>query len=104
MMLTKFIIVVDADTDLHKVDEVLWRVGNNVDPGRDIELVRGPLDALDHAAPYPCAGTKMGIDATRKMPGEGQVRPWPDDIHMAEDVVRRVTERWTDYGFADPHA
>ncbi|NLX59006.1 MAG: menaquinone biosynthesis decarboxylase [Phycisphaerae bacterium] len=104
MMLTKFIIVVDADTDVHNVDEVLWRVGNNVDPGRDVELVRGPLDALDHAAPYPCAGTKMGIDATRKMPGEGQVRPWPDDIRMADDIVRRVTERWTDYGFADPRA
>ena len=101
MMLTKFIIVVDQDTNVHEVDEVLWRVGNNVDPGRDVEIVRGPLDALDHAAPQPCAGTKMGIDATRKIPGEGQVRPWPEDIHMVHDIVRQVTSRWKEYGFDD---
>ncbi|NIA21381.1 MAG: menaquinone biosynthesis decarboxylase [Anaerolineaceae bacterium] len=101
MMLTKFIIVVDHDTNVHDADEVLWRVGNNVDPGRDVEIVAGPLDALDHAAPQPCAGTKMGIDATRKIPGEGQVRPWPEDIRMAERVVRRVTSRWKEYGFDD---
>ncbi|MBN2582008.1 MAG: menaquinone biosynthesis decarboxylase [Planctomycetes bacterium] len=101
MMLTKFIIVVDDETNVHDVGEVLWRVGNNVDPGRDVEIVHGPLDALDHAAPYPCAGTKMGIDATRKMPGEGQVRPWPEDIRMAEHVVEQVTRRWKDYGFDD---
>lgn len=101
MMLTKFLVVVDDDTDVHDVAQVMWRVGNNVDPGRDVELVRGPLDALDHAAPQPCAGTKMGIDATRKLPNEGNVRPWPEDIRMAREVVDQVTRRWAEYGFRD---
>ncbi len=99
MMLSKFIIVVDDDTDVHSVDEVMWRVGNNVDPERDIEFTRGPLDALDHASPQPLAGSKMGIDATRKWQGEGQVRPWPDDIRMKPEIVDLVTRRWKEYGF-----
>ena len=99
MMLTKFIIVVDDDTDVHNVDEVMWRVGNNVDPERDVEMTRGPLDALDHSSPYPLAGSKMGIDATRKWQGEGQVRPWPQDIRMSAEIIDRVTRRWKEYGF-----
>lgn len=102
MMLTKFIIVVDDDTDVHNVDEVMWRVGNNVDPERDVEMTHGPLDALDHAAPQPLAGSKMGIDATRKWTGEGHVRPWPRDIRMSREIIDRVTRRWKEYGFADP--
>jgi len=61
-------------------------------------MVDGPVDALDHAAPYFAYGSKIGFDATRKWPGEGQVRPWPDAIVMTDDVRRRVDARWSEFG------
>ncbi|MCB0874479.1 MAG: hypothetical protein KDC36_13980, partial [Thermoleophilia bacterium] len=70
----------------------------NVDPARDMLLVDGPVDALDHAAPYFAYGSKIGFDATRKLPGEGQVRPWPDEIRMNDEVMNLVDRRWGEYG------
>ena len=99
MMLTKIIVVVDAGTDVHDTAEVLWRVGNNIDPQRDVIFSRGPADVLDHAAGA-CTGTKMGIDATRKLPEEGISRPWPDEIAMDEGVVRRIDALWDDLGIS----
>lgn len=99
MMLTKIIVVVDAGTDVHDTAEVLWRVGNNIDPQRDVIFSRGPADVLDHAAGS-CTGTKMGIDATRKLPEEGISRPWPDEIAMDEGVVRRIDALWDDLGIS----
>ncbi|HHY96370.1 MAG TPA: menaquinone biosynthesis decarboxylase, partial [Firmicutes bacterium] len=77
-----------------------------IDPGRDIEFTWGPVDALDHASPYPGYGTKMGIDATRKWPGEGQVRPWPEAVEMSPEVKALVDARWEEYGFGSrpPHS
>ncbi len=98
MALTKIIVVVDADVDVHNPDDVLFHVGANVDPQRDIELVRGPVDILDHAAPVCGAGSKMGIDATRKLPGEGTVRAWPAELEMTPEVKALVTRRWGEYG------
>ena len=98
MALTKIIIVVDADVDVHNPDDVLFHVGANVDPQRDIEFVRGPVDILDHAAPVCGAGSKMGIDATRKLPGEGTVRAWPAELEMTPEVKALVTRRWGEYG------
>jgi 4-hydroxy-3-polyprenylbenzoate decarboxylase len=66
MSWTKVIIVVDDDVDVHDTESVLRAVGERCVPGRDAELVRGPLDILDHAAPFLGAGTKIGLDATRK--------------------------------------
>lgn len=66
MAWTKSVIVVDDDIDVHDAPAVLRAVGEHCIPGRDIELARGPLDILDHAAPFVGAGTKMGLDATRK--------------------------------------
>lgn len=66
MAWTKTIIVVDSNVDVHDSTAVLRAVGEHCVPGRDMELVRGPLDILDHAAPFVGAGTKMGLDATRK--------------------------------------
>jgi 4-hydroxy-3-polyprenylbenzoate decarboxylase len=92
------VIVVDHDVDVHNASEVAFTAFSNVDPARDHLLVDGPVDALDHAAPYFAYGSKIGFDATRKWPGEGQVRPWPDPIRMSDDIRRRVDERWAEFG------
>lgn len=98
LALTKFIIVVDEEVDVQSTEEVLWRVGSNVDPARDIEIVRGPLDVLDHATPTLGAGGKLGLDATRKFPEEGHPRGWPAEIAMPDEIKALVTRRWSDYG------
>ncbi|MEM6853263.1 MAG: UbiD family decarboxylase domain-containing protein, partial [Planctomycetota bacterium] len=69
MAWTKSIVVVDEDVNVHDHEEVLFHLLANADPGRDIEFANGPLDILDHAAPRLGAGTKIGLDATRKIPG-----------------------------------
>ena len=99
MALTKFIVVVDEDVDVHDEQAVLFHMCANVDPRRDTVVIDGPLDILDHAAPYCGAGSKMGIDATRKVPGEGQVRSWPELIRMSPEVKDLVDRRWVEYGF-----
>jgi 4-hydroxy-3-polyprenylbenzoate decarboxylase len=102
MMLTRNIIVVDADVDVHDMRHVAWVTLNNVDAGRDLVFAPGPVDVLDHAAPLPALGTKLGIDATRKSAEEGYARQWPPDIVMAEDIKTLVTRRWAQYGLPDP--
>jgi 4-hydroxy-3-polyprenylbenzoate decarboxylase len=82
MMLTKCVVVVDKDTDVHDYGQVLWRVGNCLDAHRDVVIVEGPLDVLDHASSAKGWGGKMGLDATRKWPEEGFARPWPDELVM----------------------
>ncbi|MEK6775927.1 MAG: menaquinone biosynthesis decarboxylase [bacterium] len=99
MMFTKMIVVVDAHVNVQNTSEVLWRLGNNVDWKRDVEVVEGPLDALDHASPLPKYGAKIGIDATKKWPTEGHTREWPEDIVMIEEIRNLVTSRWKAYGF-----
>ncbi|MGX8794769.1 menaquinone biosynthesis decarboxylase [Fusibacter sp. JL298sf-3] len=98
MMYTKMVIVVDADVNPHDISTVMWKVFNNIDGERDIEISKGPLDALDHAAPMPHFGSRVGIDATKKWPSEGHERPWPEDIEMSDAVKSKVAERWAQYG------
>ncbi|MCL6472362.1 MAG: menaquinone biosynthesis decarboxylase [Firmicutes bacterium] len=98
MMFTKMIIVVDETVDVQNMSEVLWKVFNNVDPARDIMVVKGPLDVLDHSSNMARFGSKMGIDATKKWPEEGHTREWPDDIEMDEATKRMVDEKWSEYG------
>ena len=98
MMLSKFIVVVDEQVDVQNLHEVLFRVGNNVDPKRDTLLVDGPVDALDHSSPFEKYGWKMGLDATAKLPEEGHPRIWPEDIAMTPEIQALVTERWAEYG------
>ncbi|MCX7671126.1 MAG: UbiD family decarboxylase, partial [Anaerolineae bacterium] len=93
-MFTKVIVVFDEDVDVQNLSEAAWIALNNIDPERDIEFVLGPVDSLDHASRLPDFGSKMGIDATRKWPGEGFTRRWPERIRMSEDVKRRVDELW----------
>ena len=90
MMFTKVIVVVDDDVNVQDPSEVVWRVGNNIDPKRDITFAEGPADVLDHAAQHPALSSKIGIDATKKWPAEGFSRPWPDPIVMTPEVKRRI--------------
>jgi 4-hydroxy-3-polyprenylbenzoate decarboxylase len=99
MASTKFIAVFDHDVNLRDYSTVVWKLLNNVDPRRDIILSEGPLDALDHSAPYANFGGKMGIDATRKTREEGMGREWPAEIAMTDDVKNLVSKRWKEYGF-----
>ena len=97
LSLTKCIVVVDANVDVHDYEQVLFYAGANVDPKRDVLLSEGPLDHLDHAPERQFFGGKLGIDATAKWPEEG-ARPWPEEIEMSPEIKELVTRRWTEYG------
>jgi len=104
LSLTKAIVVVDEWVDVHDYEEVLFRVGANVDPQRDVLITEGPLDHLDHAPTRQFYGGKMGIDATHKGPQEG-TREWPPEIEMTAEVKELVDRRWAEYGIPlDPAA
>jgi 4-hydroxy-3-polyprenylbenzoate decarboxylase len=90
MMFTKYIIVVDDDVDVHNTSDVLFRLCANTDPQRDSIFTKGPSDVLDHATSEIASGSKLGIDATKKMPGEGFKRPWPPLIKMDAAVKAKV--------------
>ena len=98
MAFTKIIVIVDEHVDVHDEEQVLFHLCANVDPRRDIAFSDGPLDILDHATPVCGAGSKMGIDATRKIEGEGQIREWPDEIEMSAAIRQLVDGRWSEYG------
>ncbi|MCR4418827.1 MAG: menaquinone biosynthesis decarboxylase [Clostridia bacterium] len=98
LALSKFIVVVDAEVDVHDLEQVIWQVGANVDPARDLVLGQGPLDALDHAPNLVGYGGKLGIDATRKGPREGYSREWPKALSMSRAVEDLVERRWKEYG------
>ena len=98
MMFSKLIVVVDNHVNVHDEQDVLFHVGANVDWRRDTVIVDGPCDILDHSTPYYGAGGKIGIDATRKIPGEGVVRDWPDELRMSEAVEALIARRWKEYG------
>ena len=93
-MFTKVVIVVDSDVDVQNMREVAWRVLANIDPGRDLELARGPMDALEHASERFAYGGKVGIDATRKWPGEGFEREWPEVLAMDPEVKAKMGALW----------
>ncbi len=97
-MVTKCIVVVDEDVNLHDPSEVCWKALNHIDPERDIEFTMGPIDILDHASRLPGYGSRMGIDATRKLPGEGFTRPWPDELRMSPEIEAIVDQKWKDLG------
>ena len=92
MMFTKYLVVVDHDVDVHNTSEVLFHLTANTDPQRDSILTRGPADVLDHATSEIAVGGKLGIDATKKLPGEGFHRDWPPLIRHDSEAVKRVDE------------
>jgi 4-hydroxy-3-polyprenylbenzoate decarboxylase len=94
LMFSKCIVVVDKDVNVQDFDEVAWVVGTHVDPSRDIEITKGPVDDLDDAAILPAYGGKMGIDATRKGPSEGVTREFPGRLTTTPDAAKRADEVW----------
>ncbi len=97
LSLTKGIVVVDEHVDVHDYAQVMFYVGANVDPKRDIVISEGPLDHLDHAPTLQFIGGKIGIDATAKGPLEG-TREWPPEIEMSAEIKALVDRRWHEYG------
>ena len=97
-MYTKFIVVVDDDIDVRDWKEVVWALTTRVDAARDTLIAQNtPIDYLDFASPVAGLGSKMGIDATNKWPGETS-REWGRAIAMDADVKRRVDELWKELG------
>ena len=97
MMFSKYIVVVDEDCDVHNTSEVLFRLCANTDPARDTTVIKNPSDSLDHAPTEQNIGSHMGLDATRKLPGENYHRPWPELLKMTEEVQAlsmRCKRRW----------
>jgi len=93
-MYTKFVIIVDDDIDVKDWKEVIWAMTTRVDPTRDTTLIDNtPIDYLDFASPVSGLGSKMGIDATNKLPGETD-REWGTPIVMNDDVIQRVDDIW----------
>jgi 4-hydroxy-3-polyprenylbenzoate decarboxylase len=99
LSLSKSVVVVDAEVNVHDYEDVFFRVCANVDPKRDVLITEGPLDHLDHSPTLQFYGGKLGIDATEKGPLEG-TRPWPEEIVMSDDIRELVTRRWAEYGFS----
>jgi len=97
-MYTKFVIVVDADINVRDWNDVIWAMSTNIDPGRDMMLVENtPIDYLDFASPESSLGSKLGLDATTKIPPETK-RPWGEKIRMSDEVIDEVTKKWEKYG------
>ena len=94
LMFSKTIVVVDKDVNVHDLSEVAWIVGTHMDPMRDVQMTKGPVDDLDDAAELPAFGGKMGIDATRKWASEGYTRTWPARVATTEAAGRRAVQIW----------
>ena len=97
-MYTKFVIVVDDDVNARDWNDVIWALATRVDPARDFTLVENtPIDYLDFASSSVGLGSKVGIDATNKWPGETH-RQWGTPIHMSAEIRERVDTIWTSLG------
>lgn len=97
-MYTKFVIVVDSDINPRDWNDVIWAISTNVDAARDTTVIEHtPIDYLDFASPESGLGSKMGIDATAKIPPETH-RPWGRRIRMTDATIEDVTRKWDRYG------
>lgn len=97
-MYTKFVIVVDDDIDTRNWEDVIWAMTTRMDPSRDTTLIENtPIDYLDFASPVSGLGSKMGMDATNKWPGETE-REWGEPIVMDQTVKQRINEIWETLG------
>jgi 4-hydroxy-3-polyprenylbenzoate decarboxylase len=98
LMFTKIIFVFDHDVNVQDIGECIWRLSNNIDPERDMLLVRGPIDVLDHASRAVGFGSKIGFDCTKKTAAEGYAREWPDAIEMSAEVRQKIDALWPRLG------
>src|SRR5947199_3806809 len=97
-MYTKWVIVVDADIDARNWKDVMWAVSTRMDPARDITVIENtPIDYLDFASPVSGLGSKIGLDATDKWPGETN-REWGRQIRMNQAVIDKVDAMWNELG------
>jgi len=97
-MYTKWVIVVDDDIDARDWKDVMWAVSTRMDPARDVTLVENtPIDYLDFASPESGLGSKIGLDATNKLPPETR-REWGEKLGMDPAVVAAVTAKWSRLG------
>lgn len=97
-MYTKYVIVVDEDINTRDWKEVMWAISTRTDPQRDMVILEHtPIDYLDFASPVSGLGSKMGIDATNKIPPETN-REWGTKITMEKDIIDHVTRHWGQYG------
>jgi 4-hydroxy-3-polyprenylbenzoate decarboxylase len=99
LSLTKMIVVVDDDVNIHNMNEVIWAVTTRSDPKRDVILIENtPTDTLDPASPLINLGSKMGIDATKKTLEEGYMRPIQQEVLPDVATIEKVSGRWQEYG------
>jgi 4-hydroxy-3-polyprenylbenzoate decarboxylase len=97
-MYTKFIIVTDDDIDIRNWEDVIWAITTRMDPTRDTVMIDNtPIDYLDFASPVSGLGSKMGLDATNKLPGE-TTREWGQPIVMDSGVKQRIDDLWDELG------
>jgi len=97
-MYTKWVIVVDADIDARNWKDVMWALSTRMDPARDITVIENtPIDYLDFASPVSGLGSKIGLDATDKFPGETN-REWGRQIRMDQAVIDKVDAMWGELG------
>jgi len=101
MSLAKVLIIVDEWVNVRDPREAWWVALNNIDPQRDARFTMGPMDVLDHSSRAFTYGSKMGLDATRKLPEEGFVREWPGVITMDDETKRRVDVMWGELGLGE---
>lgn len=93
-MYTKFVIICDDDINARDWQDVIWAITTRMDPARDTTLIENtPIDYLDFASPVSGLGSKMGMDATNKLPGETD-REWGVPIEMDQGVKDRVDSIW----------
>ena len=99
LSLSKLVVVVDADCDVHDYAEVAWRAFGNVDYAHDVLHTVGPVDHLDHGSYEQFWGGKLGVDATRKLPTEGYRREggWPAECVVDDSTAAMVERRWSEY-------
>jgi 4-hydroxy-3-polyprenylbenzoate decarboxylase len=95
---TKFVIIVDSDINCRDWKEVIWAISTRMDPARDLTIIEHtPIDYLDFASPESGLGSKVGFDATNKMPPETN-REWGEEIRMSDAVIEKVSQQWQKYG------
>ena len=88
----------DDDINARDWNDVIWAISTRMDPARDVTMIENtPIDYLDFASPVSGLGSKIGLDATDKWPGETN-REWGVPIRMADEIVEQVSGRWKEFG------
>ena len=99
LALTKIIVVVDSDVNVHNINEVIWAITTRSDAARDTIIINNtPTDTLDPASPKVNLGSKLGIDATQKTLEEGFEREIQEEVKVDESTKKIVDSKWSDYG------